>query len=551
MMPAEPLLSDRSPEAAGTLGLWQRILAARVRKFFDSLRSKIAIGLFLPLLATLSLFSYVQYTNQRSLLMRNLELLAENAGQIVEGSLQHAMLAHDFRNVQEIVDGIVVEQGVLDLLLLDKQGQVVLSAGIENPGATMALSEPTCQACHQHEAASRNESVILTGLQGTRVFRNVNSLENGAACQQCHDSRERTSGVLITDLSLADVDRQLAVLKRNSLLWSGGSLLVILLVVYVMMSRMVVSRLEQFVEAITRLGQGQLDERLKIAGSDEIGQLARSFNRMAEGLQEKEKLEERLEEQSTALDKAELALQNLRRLVSQGPAATLRVAHELRSPAASIYQTLDVLLQGYAGGDRESQASLLSLVRDRARAMHAMVNDLLHLGAIRKAEQERKVAPVQLADALWRVVPPLRIRATLKGVDLQLEVPESLPSVGASEEHLVQLWSNLIDNAIKYTDPGGKVVVQIALEDSWVMGTVEDTGIGIDPEEKERVFEEFYRARNARQVEPYGTGLGLSVVQRVVELYGGRLDLESEPGKGTKFTFAFPRLEAAAAGQAA
>lgn len=520
-------------------------------RFFDSLRFKIAIGLFLPLLATLSLFSYVQYTIQRSLLMQNLELLAENAGEIVEGSLQHAMLVHDFRNVQEIVDGIVGQQGVLDLILLDKQGQLVLSAGIENSGTPMALSDPTCQACHQYEAASRNESVILAGLQGTRVFRNVNALENRAACQQCHDSRERTSGVLITDLSLADVDRQLAVLRRNSLLWSVGSLVVILLVVHVMMSQMVVGRLEQFVQAIARLGQGNLDERVTIGGSDEIGQLALSFNRMAEGLQEKEKLEQRFEEQSTALDKAELALQNLRRLLSQGPAAALRVAHELRSPAASIYQTLDVLLQGYAGGNRESQVNLLSLVRDRAQAMLAMVNDLLQLGAIREAEQERKVTPAQLAEVLWQVVPQMRIKATLKGVDLRIDLPDSLPAVGASEEHVVQLWSNLIDNAIKYTDPGGSVSVQVSVEDSWVVGTVEDTGIGIPPEEEERVFEEFYRARNARQVEPYGTGLGLSVVQRVVELYGGRLDVESEPGKGTKFTFAFPSLEAAAAGEAA
>ncbi|MCG2770454.1 MAG: HAMP domain-containing histidine kinase [Anaerolineae bacterium] len=516
----------------------------RTRRFYQSLRFRITLGLLGPLLITLSVFSWMQYTDQSQLLMDSLRRSAANAGSIVEGSLQNAMLRHDFSDIQQIADGIVGQQGVVDLLLLSKQGEVVLSAGNERVGTLMPLSDATCQACHRYEAASRNESVILAGQSGTRVFRNVNAIENQEPCQACHDSRERLSGVLITDLSMADIDRQLAVFRRNSLLWSGGSVLLILLIVNFMMSRMVVSRLECFVEAIARVGRWDTNERVAISGSDEIGELANSFNRMAAGLKEKQVLEQRFEEQGSALDKAELALQNLRELVSSGPAATLRLVHELRSPAASIYQTLDVLLQGYAGGSYEDQVKLMYLVRDRAGVMLDMVNDLLRLGAVRQgAETDKGVDPVQLVEVLRNVLPPMRIKATLKLIDLVVDVPEALPPIGATEGSMEQLLSNLIDNAIKYTDTGGRVIVRLRDEDDSVVGTVEDTGIGVAPEDMSHIFDEFYRASNATRVEPYGTGLGLPIVKRVVELYGGSIQVESELGEGTKFTFAFPKLK--------
>ena len=253
-----------------------------------------SLGLFLPLVAALSLFSYLQYVNQQALLMENLRRSATNAGDIVEGGLKQAMLRNDFSDVQQIMDDIVGQEGVLDLFLMNKQGQVVLSAGRQSVAVTMPLSDATCQACHRYEAASRRESVILTDEEGMRVFRNVNAVENPPECQGCHTQQERTSGVLITDFSMENVDGQLATLGRDSLLWSGASIIVILLIVNLMTSRMVISRLERFAKAIKRTGEGDLDPRLTITGADEIGELAHSFNGMADGLKEKQKLERKL-----------------------------------------------------------------------------------------------------------------------------------------------------------------------------------------------------------------------------------------------------------------
>ena len=248
---------------------------------------------------------------------------------------------------------------------------------------------------------------------------------------------------------------------------------------------------------------------------------------------------EMLQERSAALAEAEREVEKLK----MGSASMLQVVHELRAPSASIQNTLDVLLQGYTSSAKPVQDEMLRLARDRARAMLALVNDFLNLGGIRQAEIEKKeVRPVQLVDILWRVMPEIRIKATLRGVDLRLDVPDTLPLIGATDEHMEQLLFNLIDNAIKYTDPGGRVTISLREEDHCVIGEVDDTGIGIAEQDMSRIFEEFYRAGNAKEVEPYGTGLGLPLVKRVVELYGGQLHLESELGKGSKFTFSFPQV---------
>jgi signal transduction histidine kinase len=254
-------------------------------------------------------------------------------------------------------------------------------------------------------------------------------------------------------------------------------------------------------------------------------------------------MKEMLQEQSAALRRAEEEVERLKKLLRRGSAPMLQVVHELRAPIASIQSCLDVLLQGYSTIPAWEQEAMLQLARDRAKASLGQVNDLLYLGGIRHAEVEKEVQPVQLVDALWRVAPEMRIKAMLRGVDLHLDAPDALPLVAAADEHMGQLLYNLIDNAIKYTDPEGSVTVSLKEGTDCVVGEVEDTGIGIAPDDMSRVFDEFYRCRNAKEVEPYGTGLGLPIVKRVVELYNGHLHIESELNKGSRFVFTLPRID--------
>lgn len=248
-----------------------------------------------------------------------------------------------------------------------------------------------------------------------------------------------------------------------------------------------------------------------------------------------------LQQRSAALAKAESEVERVKKIPKAELLPMLKLAHEQRSPLAAIQNALDMVLQGYAAHDPELQDEMLGLARDRAATMLERVNDFLRLGSVRHAEIERKVRPVQLLDVLGRMVSEKRVQARWRAVDLRVDVPDALPLVTATDEDMEHLLSNLINNAIKYTNPGGKVTISLKEEGGKVVGAVEDTGIGIAPDELPRIFDEFYRAESAKDMHANGTGLGLSIVKRVVDLYGGRLDVESEPGRGSKFTFIFPQ----------
>jgi two-component system phosphate regulon sensor histidine kinase PhoR len=246
-----------------------------------------------------------------------------------------------------------------------------------------------------------------------------------------------------------------------------------------------------------------------------------------------------LEDQATLLLEMEREVSRLKRVPKAELLPMMQLAHELRSPLAAVQHSLEMVLQGYTKSSPELHDEMLTMAQGRTVTMLERVNDFLRLGAVKYAEIESQRQHVQLSDIVNRLAPEMRVRARWVAVDLYLDIPNSLPLVLATNEDLEHLMSNLISNAIKYTEPGGKVTVTLKAEGDRVVGIVEDTGIGIAPEEVSRIFDEFYRAEGARS-KAQGTGLGLSIVKRVLDLYGGRIDVESKPGKGSKFTFSFP-----------
>ena len=253
------------------------------------------------------------------------------------------------------------------------------------------------------------------------------------------------------------------------------------------------------------------------------------------------KAREDAKNQAALLLEAEREVSRLKRVPKAELLPMMQLAHELRSPLAAVQHSLEMILQGYAKSNPDLHDEMLSMAQSRTVVMLERVNDFLRLGAVKYAEIEREKQPVQLIDVINRLAPEMRVRARWVAVDLHLDIPDSLPLIRASNEDIEHLVSNLVNNAIKYTEPGGSVTVALKAEDESVIGVVEDTGIGIAPQDLPRIFQEFYRAEGAKS-KAQGTGLGLSIAKRVVDLYGGQIDVESEPGQGSRFTFRFPAL---------
>jgi len=230
----------------------------------------------------------------------------------------------------------------------------------------------------------------------------------------------------------------------------------------------------------------------------------------------------------------------LEKLLRSRSAPTLQVAHQLRAPVAAIQSCLDVVLQGYADRSPEQQRRLLQSARDSASEMLALTNDVLRLGELREATLNLAREPVDVAGVALRVVEAYRAEALLKSVQLTADVSPGLPPIPARQAHLEELFRNLLDNAIKYNVPGGRLWLKLWLGAGAIRGEVGDTGIGIRERDLPRIFEEFFRADNAKEVITRGTGLGLPIVKQVVELCGGTLEVHSKLGEGTTFSFSLP-----------
>ena len=208
--------------------------------------------------------------------------------------------------------------------------------------------------------------------------------------------------------------------------------------------------------------------------------------------------------------------------------------HELRSPVAVAQSLVRGVLKGYAGPMTDKQADLFGRVSRRLDFLESLVNDLLDLAAGKAAGPEEE-EPVLLNGSVGRAVLLLQPRAEEKGVALTLRPCPDRLVVWGTESGLDRVFVNLVGNAVKYTPSGGSVTVALHPEGDQVRVTVADTGIGIPEEALPHLFEEFYRAPNARASDEVGTGLGLAIVQDLVERYGGRIEVQSRVGQGTKF----------------
>jgi two-component system sensor histidine kinase/response regulator len=243
---------------------------------------------------------------------------------------------------------------------------------------------------------------------------------------------------------------------------------------------------------------------------------------------------QKIEEEARELARAKEELERLDRFKTT---FMLTVAHELRAPLNALQSFLWAILKGYI--PPEEQQEVLGRAVQRVQELLELVDDLLKLAAAKSEKGLEKREPVSLADVLEKVAPLFQKEAEAKRLAWAVEV-RARPVVRADPDQMAQVWSNLISNAVKYTPAGGRVRVALEERDGWAIGTVEDTGIGIPPQDLERIFEEFYRTPQAKEVAPRGTGLGLPLVKQILEAHGGSITVESEVGRGSRFVFRLP-----------
>lgn len=219
------------------------------------------------------------------------------------------------------------------------------------------------------------------------------------------------------------------------------------------------------------------------------------------------------------------------------------VAHELKNPLAATEGWLNLLLSGLVEHDPKEERHMIERSYLRVKTLRTLVSELLSITAIETGNFQLHRSTVEVASIVREVVEAARERAVGKGITLTLNelLPEKEKTALADREALLLVFSNLIDNAIKYTPERGTVTIQVSQNGMYVSVSVKDDGVGMKPEELDKIFDEFFRVKNEYTADIPGTGLGLSLAKRLVELHQGQISVDSTPGKGSIFKVGIPR----------
>ena len=301
-------------------------------------------------------------------------------------------------------------------------------------------------------------------------------------------------------------------------------------------SRGVLKPITQFRDVTEIIAKGDLNHKIEITKRDEIGDLAKSFETMRLNLKKSYgELEAKVAERTEELSQANIRLKGLDKLKSMFLAS---MSHELRTPLNSIIGFTGIMLQGVAGEITEEQRKQLTMVKNSANHLLALINDVIDVSKIEAGKVELHIEEFNLSNIVQEIKDSFKVAAEKKGLELSLEMPENL-AIKSDELRMKQVLINFVSNALKFTDKG-KVEMKVAKEDGKVEVSVRDTGIGIKKEHMGMLFRAFGQTPTEGRPKREGTGLGLYLSKKVVDLLGGEIKAESELGKGSVFTFTLP-----------
>jgi signal transduction histidine kinase len=311
--------------------------------------------------------------------------------------------------------------------------------------------------------------------------------------------------------------------SRNLVIGVAVGAIVLALLLGFVLAWSVIGPIQRIDARLAGIASGDFSGHVDVENRDELGGLAANVNRMNDELR---RLYSELEE--TSRHKSEF-------LAS--------MSHELRTPLNAIIGFSEVLREEMFGPVNEKQAEYLDDIISSGNHLLSLINDVLDLSKVEAGQVELEVGPFSLREALERGVVMVREQAIEEGVQVELSAGPEVDVVEGDERRIKQVIFNLLSNAVKFTPTGGEVDVSAIRVNGAVRVSVADTGPGIAPGDHERVFEEFQQT-DAGLEQHEGTGLGLALSKRLVELHGGRIWLESELGKGSTFVFTLPARSA-------
>jgi len=520
---------------------WRRRLSVR-------LTAVVALVVTVTIGAFVALGLRAQQGHLEGEVVRGAALLSDT----IKSSTHQHMLDDRRQDAYLIMETIGRQEGIEGVRIFNKDGRVTYSNHPAEIGTQVDKRAESCYACH----AADQPIVRLTVPSRSRTYRSnghrvlamVTPIYNEPSCStaacHAHPESQRVLGVVDVGISLAEIDRGLSDLERSTAAASALGVIVLATGVGFFARRLVVRPVAQLLEGTRRIAEGDLRHRILLEGNreDEIGLLARSFNRMTESLARAdaeirelmEGLERQVEQRTAALKDTQTQLVHAEKMASLGRLAA-SIAHEINNPLAGILTFAKLMIRtledGSAAVPRPGHLKNLRLVQREAERCTAIVRNLLDFAR----QRAMTLVAVDVGAVVEEALSLVAHQLALKGVAVEKRLA-AVPPVQGDFGQLRQAFVNVILNACDAMGAGGRLTVTARTvgESGPVELTFEDTGMGIPSEHLARIFDPFFSTKEK------GTGLGLSVVYGIVERHGGRMDVRSEVGKGTSLRIRLP-----------
>ena len=491
---------------------------------------KLIIAVGSVALIIIGVFAYVILSAHQQQLISELRRSAHQLSETVKNSTRYDMLLNQRESVHRIITTIGKQEGIKKVRIFNKDGAIIFSTDSLDAGQMVDKRAEACYVCH----AANQPLERLPISERTRIFQSsghgrilsiINPIYNEPSCWQsdchAHGPTQKVLGVLDISMSLDEVDRDMQASQKRLLLFGIVAIAAVSLMIYFLVNRIVLKPVHAIVAATRKVAAGDLNYKIVLAKRDEIGILADSFNEMTQKLSE-----------------AQRQVYQSQKLAAVGQLAA-GVAHEINNPLTGVLSYSSFLLKR-AEDKPEFKEDLEVIVRETKRCRE-IVKGLLDFA--RQSPPEKHASDIN--EIVERAIRIVQTQLAAHHVELQQTLRSDLPKVHADANQIQQVLVNLLLNA---NDAIGEGSGTIALSTNFRMNgdttqaqaktieiSVSDTGCGISAADLQRIFDPFFSTKG-----PKGTGLGLAVAWGIIEKHDGRIEVESEVGKGTTFRVLLP-----------
>jgi two-component system NtrC family sensor kinase len=527
-----------------------------------SLAVKLIFYIGIILILSLGIFGYININIQKKNLIDEMQQNAVRLSQTIARSIKYEMLTARSDHVQRTLEDIGKQEGIEQIRIFDKEGKIIAADSREEIGILIDRKAEACYTCHRDREplkrlSSPDKTRIFKLEKGYRVLGVINPIYNEPECYNgaCHfhPKEQNVLGVMDILISLARFDEQIGTSRKQSIIYFLFTFLFISVSIGLFVFLFVNTPIHKLIEGTRKIARGDLNYRIGSYYSDEIGELGKSFDKMAAELKKsreeieqwnlrlKDEVKKAIEKLRKTNEKLNRANEKLRGLDNLKSDFMRRMEHGSRSHLAVIQSCLSLVLGEYYSELPEQQKDLIKTAKRRSSTLLELLDDILILSYRKSAEAVYHTETVQMADVMQKVVDDIKDQAQKKNIVINVQIPPGFPQVVADRKALNEVFSNLVNNAVKYTGERGAVKVTAKQKRDFIEVDVSDTGIGVALKHLPEIFDEFYRAPNAKSYKVEGTGLGLAIVKEIVEAHHGKLRVQSELGKGSTFTVLLPK----------